>query len=104
MSAVGVPDIVLALIVLGFFALGFGLGMLDVGRLPGITLLSLTGGLAVGVRVVVVRDRLLVQDEDLFFVNWLVVAVMGVAGGLVVVWSRRVGIVSGRRRLPSPCD
>jgi hypothetical protein len=93
-SSASVPDIFITLTVLIFFVLGFVLGMLNIVLIPGITLLGVSGGLALGVRIAVVREGFLIQGERFFFVNWLMVALLGLAGGLTVVWNRRVGIVS----------
>lgn len=92
----GVPDAVLTAIVLGFFVVGFVCGLFEIGRVAGISLLGITGGLAFGVRAVIIRPALLIPDVNLFIVNWIVVACLGVLGGALIVSQKtqRAGIVS----------
>lgn len=92
----GLPDAVLTAIVLGFFVFGFVLGLFEIGRVAGISLLGITGGIAFGARAVIIRPALLIPDVNLFFVNWIVVALLGALGGAVIVSQKtqRAGIVS----------
>lgn len=92
-DAPGIPDFLLTLVVLGFFFLGFVIGVFNFARLGGIVLLSICGGLAFGIRIILVKDGLLLSDGSLFAVNWAIIAVCGAAGGLVLVWAQRAGIV-----------
>ena len=91
-SAPGIADLPLTLIVFTFVFVGSALGMFSLVRVGGIATLGVVGGLALGVRIVVVKDDLLVAS--VFFVNWLVASVFGLLGGLLVVMNRRTGIVS----------
>jgi hypothetical protein len=91
---VGLSDILITVVVLSFFVLGFILGVFEVGRLAGVTLLGITSGLAVGIRVILLKQQLLLAGETLFFVNWLIIAFFGLLNGMVMIWKQRVGIVS----------
>lgn len=90
-NEVGIHDMILSLIVIAFFALGFILGLFEIGRLAGLALLCITGGLAFGIRIMLLKSDLLIP---VYFVNWLLVAVFGAAGGLLMVYRQRVAIVS----------
>ena len=84
----------LTAVILAFFSAGFFLGLFEVGRMAGIILLAITGGLAIGVRVVIITKGLLLSESNLFFANWLIVAFFGSVGGLLLLRSVRAGIVS----------
>ncbi|EPQ55285.1 hypothetical protein GLOTRDRAFT_76646 [Gloeophyllum trabeum ATCC 11539] len=91
-NTMGVPDIsdeAITLIVFGMYAGGFSLGFFDFARIAGITLLGLGGGAATGIRLALLRANLLIP---VFFVNWMVVALTGVIGGLLVITKQRVAI------------
>jgi len=88
----GIPDIVLAAIIFGLFFFGCLLGLFEVGRIAGIFTMGLVGGMAFGIRVVLLKSDLLVP---VYFVNWVIVAAFGIAGGSVVIWKQRVGLTIG---------
>jgi hypothetical protein len=90
----GVSDIVLTVAVLVFFSLGSILGFFEFARLGGITMLALTGGLSIGIRVVLMREGLLLHGDSLYAVNWVIVGAFAVLHGLALVWLQRVVIVS----------
>ena len=71
--------------------MGFVIGLFDFGRIAGIACLGVVGGLALGMRIVIFKDALLVPQ---YFVNWLIVVAFGLCGLLLVLWSQRIGIVS----------
>jgi len=89
-SSQGIPDIAIEGIVLAFFAMGFVIGLFDFGRIAGIACLGVVGGLALGMRIVIFKDALLVPQ---YFVNWLIVVAFGLCGLLLVLWSQRIGII-----------
>ncbi|KAG5720759.1 hypothetical protein E4T56_gene16934, partial [Termitomyces sp. T112] len=93
----GIPDTVLTAIVLGFFVVGFVFGLFEIGRIAGISLIGITGGLAFGTRVVILRPGLLVPGVNLFFADWVVVALFGALGGAFIVSQKtqRAGILVG---------
>ncbi|KAJ7099449.1 hypothetical protein B0H15DRAFT_771119 [Mycena belliarum] len=91
----GIPDLFLNAIVIVFFACGFALGMFEVGRLGGITMIGLTGGAAFGIRIVLLRPGLLISSTQLYGLNWVVVGVFGGGGGLSLIWFQRYGLLLG---------
>ncbi|KAG5646202.1 hypothetical protein DXG03_004028 [Asterophora parasitica] len=92
---VGISDAVLSAISIGFFFLGFILGVFEIGRAAGIATLGVTGGLAFGIRIFIVREGLLIPGLAAFSLNWMLIAVLGALGGAAMVWGRtqRGGIV-----------
>lgn len=83
---VGASDIVISAIVLGFFACGFLFGIFELGRITGTILLGITGGLAFGIRIMILKSNLLLSGSSLFPVNWGLVAICGAAGGVSIIW------------------
>lgn len=92
---VGISDITLTALVLVLFCLGFLFGLLEVGRMVGLLQLGIQGGLAIGIRIVLLRSLLLIPDPAAFFVNWLLVAFCGLASAVLVIWKQRVGLLLG---------
>ncbi|OCH90576.1 hypothetical protein OBBRIDRAFT_834892 [Obba rivulosa] len=88
-SAGGIPDLVITILVLASFVVGFLIGVFEVGRVAGTTCLGILGGLAFGMRIVLFRAGLLVH---VFPVNWVIIAVFGVIGLGLVIFARRVAI------------
>jgi hypothetical protein len=91
MDGVGISDIILTAIILANFAFGFIFGVFEIGRLAGITLLGIIGGLAFGVRIILLKDNLLIP---LFLANWLTIGAFGAFGGMLILFKQRAGIVS----------
>jgi len=89
---VGISDITLTALVLVLFCLGFLFGLLEVGRMVGLLQLGIQGGLAIGIRIVLLRSLLLVPDPAAFFINWLLIAFCGLASAVLVVWKQRAGL------------
>ena len=58
--------------------------------------LGAVGGLSIGMRVVLLREGLLVP---FFFINWVVVGVFGLLGSVAVVTNERIGVVRPSVRL-----
>ncbi|KAK0430431.1 hypothetical protein EV421DRAFT_1912909 [Armillaria borealis] len=69
----GVSDIVLTSITLGFIFLGFCFGAFEFARLGGIILIVLNGGLAFGIRIVLLKEGLLGGSS--LHTNWAIVIV-----------------------------
>ena len=90
----GVPDLLLTAITFAFFFMGFILGLFEFGRLGGIALLGITGGLALGIRIMLMKGDLLLDAGSLFAIDWIIIAFLGAAGGLSMIWWQRAGIVS----------
>lgn len=101
MSATGIADIFLTILVLAFFAAGFFFGCFEIGRIAGIVSLGVLGGLSVGVRLMLMRSGLLfpVGDDGSgggYALAWVIISVLGILGGVWIAWARyqRSGIVS----------
>jgi len=94
-SGSGVADLFLTAIIIVFFFFGFALGVFELGRLGGITMIGLTGGIAFGIRIVLLRAGLLVSSTQLYAINWVIVASCGGAGGLSLIWFQRYGLLFG---------
>ncbi|KAG6335830.1 hypothetical protein ID866_3266 [Astraeus odoratus] len=69
---IGVSDLALTVFVLVLFGLGFLLGCLELSRIMGTLITGALGGLALGIRIVLLRSGLLISDPSIFFVNWLI--------------------------------
>ena len=89
----GMPDLVLAAIVLAISLLGFILGAFKFAYLSGIVGITLAGGIAFGIRIVILQPNLLFPTESLFAVNWIIPVVCAVLAGLVLIRWQRIGLV-----------
>lgn len=89
-NARGVPDLVITLVSLGGFVIGFVIGLFEVGHIAGITMLSFLGGFSIGARIVLFRPNLLIHT---FYVNWLIITLCGLLGFLLVIAKQRAAIV-----------
>ena len=90
-SSDGLSDILLTVIAIAGFAIGFLVGMLKFGRWMGVLLLGVLAGFSIGLRIVLLRPGLLIP---VYRLNWLVLAVFMVMGpSLVLLW-QHFGIVS----------
>lgn len=69
---------------MAFAFLGFVLGLFEFARLAGLTLLGITGGLAFGVRMILLKEDLLLSGPSLFAINWVLIALFGVLGGIFI--------------------
>ncbi|KIM40418.1 hypothetical protein M413DRAFT_179231 [Hebeloma cylindrosporum] len=94
-SAAPLSDLILTLIILGFFALLFAFGAIPYGRVTGIACIGLVGGTAFGVRVVILKAGLLISGSQGYTLDWVLVGFFGVAGGVSIIWERsqRGGLV-----------
>ncbi|KAI0827994.1 hypothetical protein BC628DRAFT_1317116 [Trametes gibbosa] len=90
-SADGLPDLVLTLITLGAFVIGFFIGVLNLGRMAGIWLLGVMSGLSIGIRIVLLRPGLLIP---VYAANWIIIALLMIVGLAVTVFRQRLGLVS----------
>jgi hypothetical protein len=86
----------IAIITLCFFAVPFILGCFSIGRIPGIACIGVTGGFALGIRIVILRPNLLVQGNNGLGVNWAIISLFGLAGLAPIIFpqSQRWGLVS----------
>lgn len=81
-------DLVLTLVSLGFFGAGFAFGMLRVCHKIAPALLGILGGMAVGLRLVLLRRGLLFPGLGQYSLNWGIVAISGLVGMSFVFWKR----------------
>ncbi|KAH9935231.1 uncharacterized protein BXZ73DRAFT_45633 [Epithele typhae] len=88
-SADGLPDLVLAIIVLGAFGVSFIAGVLPFGRWAGIILVGALGGMSIGFRVVLLRPGLLIPT---YVLNWLVIVAFSILGLAGILVKQRVGV------------
>ncbi|KAJ7725628.1 hypothetical protein DFH07DRAFT_250640 [Mycena maculata] len=91
----GIADLFLTAIIIVFFALGFALGVFEIARIGGITMIGMAGGVAFGIRIVLLRAGLLISPTQLYAINWVIVTVFGAAGGLSLIWFQRYGLLFG---------
>lgn len=90
LNAEGIPDLLLTVIVMGVFTIGFFLGLFQMARTAALFSLGTLGGLSVGVRFILFRSGLLTPS---YVLNWIIIMVFGILGFLLIVFRQRVGIV-----------
>jgi len=80
---------------MAFFFLGVVLGLFEFARLAGLATLGISGGLAFGIRMMLLKQGLLFSGTSQFAINWVLIALFGILGGVLIAWSRvhRGGIV-----------
>lgn len=93
----GISDLLLTAIVMAFFFLGFILGLFEFARSAGLTTLGISGGLAFGIRMILLKEGLLLSGTSLFAVNWVLISLFGVFGGISTALPKvqRGGILFG---------
>jgi hypothetical protein len=91
LGANGLSDLWLMILPMGAFVCGFILGLFEFGRIAGIAVLGVLGGVAIGVRVVLFRPNLLVWSP--FWANWVISGVMGAVTFVLVIAKQRAAIV-----------
>ncbi|KAJ7108439.1 hypothetical protein C8R43DRAFT_962866 [Mycena crocata] len=94
-SGSGIADLFLTAIIVVFFCIGFALGVFEIARLGGITMIGLTGGIAFGIRIVLLRPGLLISATQFYGINWVIVGACAGAGGLSLIWFQRYGLLFG---------
>ncbi|TFK74708.1 hypothetical protein BDN72DRAFT_759285 [Pluteus cervinus] len=101
-SGNGIPDSILTAVILVFFFFGCCLGPFEFARQAGIAIIGFTGGSAFGMRVMIIKDNLLISSReiggigaDLYKVSWSIVGLCGVANALWILWMQRAGIAFG---------
>ncbi|CDO74713.1 hypothetical protein BN946_scf184847.g21 [Trametes cinnabarina] len=90
-SAGGLSDLVITVISLSAFALGFMIGVFSIGRMAGILLLGVLGGFSIGVRLILLRPGLLIPR---YVANWFGLAVFMIIGLGAILYRQRFGLVS----------
>lgn len=91
----GVSDVALTIFVLSLFGCGFLLGSFELSRVLGIQILGILGGLALGIRIILLGSGLLISDPSIFFVNWLIIGLCGFMCSILVLWKQRFGVLNG---------
>ncbi|RXW12369.1 hypothetical protein EST38_g13485 [Candolleomyces aberdarensis] len=81
-------DLVIILVVLGFFLFGALIGFLRFGMHIGMVIIGILGGLSVGVRLAIIKSELLASGLEQYYANWGLIAACGVVTGVMVVWKR----------------
>ncbi|EEB89553.1 hypothetical protein MPER_12332 [Moniliophthora perniciosa FA553] len=94
-NEVGVSDLLLTLSVVGFSFLGFIFGVFKFARMGGIVAMTVAGGVAFGVRIMLMKERLLISADDLYAANWGIISVCGVVAGLFLVRYQRPALLFG---------
>lgn len=89
-SASGVTDIAVTLATFLIFLVGFVVGFATIDYGMGAVFLGVVGGLSFGIRLVLLRDQLLIP---IYFLNWALIALLGLIGGSIVIYRERVGVV-----------
>lgn len=94
-GASGISDLLLTAIVMAFSFLGFVLGLFEFARIAGLVTLGISGGLALGIRLILLKQGLLLSGTSLFAINWVLITLFGVFGGMLIAWPKfqRAGIV-----------
>ncbi|KAN0081338.1 hypothetical protein V8E55_008962, partial [Tylopilus felleus] len=92
---VGISDVILTVCIFVLFVLGFALGSLEMSRALAVLALGILGGLAIGIRIILLRSGLLISDPNVFFANWLIIGACGIAGSILVLWKQSYGILNG---------
>ncbi len=90
-DASGIPDLLLTVIAMGAFAIGFFFGLFEMARTAAIFALGVLGGFSIGVRFILFRPGLLIPS---FVVNWIIIMFFGILGFVLVISRQRAGIVS----------
>jgi len=87
MGAEGISDLLLTLLCLVMFAVGFTFGFFEIGKWTGMVSLGISGGLSLGVRLMLFRSGLLFPVGDNgygsgYVLGWVMIIILGVLGGL----------------------
>lgn len=89
-SSTRTSDLILTLLVMGAFLLGFGVGVLQLAVHVGIACTGAAAGLATGSIIVIIKPGLLIP---VYTVNWVIIALLMAAGLLGIVFQQRMTMV-----------
>ncbi|GJE91348.1 hypothetical protein PsYK624_074970 [Phanerochaete sordida] len=89
-GADGISDLWLMILPLAAFGCAFVLGLFEFGRIAGLAVLGVLGGMSVGVRIVLFRAGLLVPHP--YWANWVVTMVLAAVMLLLVIAKQRAGV------------
>ena len=67
------------------------MGILTIDYGVGSAVLGVAGGFSIGIRIVIMKEDLLVP---VYYVDWLIATVLGVAALIAIVCNERWGVVS----------
>jgi hypothetical protein len=87
---VGISDIILTLVVLAFGFLGLIIGIFEFARSASMVLMCIIGGLAFGVRIILLKKDLILSSLVL---DWIIIVIFGVGLGALLVWRQRAAMV-----------
>ena len=90
MSSKGPSDAIILCIVLASILSGAVIGFFTPYLDIGIFLLSLTGGVSAGLRLVLVKKELLVPNS---MVDWVVIGLFGLSGAVLFIIRRHISMV-----------
>lgn len=88
MGPTGISDLFILVIVLGFFVFGFIFGLLEIGRRSGFVMVGITGGLAFGIRIFILKADLLLPVSNAYGAIWAIIALMGAINGMLLVFKK----------------
>lgn len=91
-GANGLVDLWLMILPMAAFGCGFVLGLFEFGRIAGIAVLGVLGGMSIGVRICLFRAELLIPHP--YWANWVITLVLGLAALILVIAKQKAGIVS----------
>jgi len=83
-------DIILTLLVLGAFIVGWIIGFLPMGIRVGMVSTCVSGGFALGIMLAITKHNLLVP---IFAINWVIIAALGLIGLITVIFHRRASMI-----------
>lgn len=86
-----IADLVILAITVVLFVVGFIVGVITIEYRVGTAVLGTAGGMSIMMRIILMREELLVP---VYYVNWLLCALFGAVGLVLVAWKERWGVVS----------
>ncbi|PAV23752.1 hypothetical protein PNOK_0082000 [Pyrrhoderma noxium] len=87
-----ISDIIIVILTLILFGVGFIVGILTIDYGVGSAVLGVAGGFSIGIRIVIMKEDLLVP---VYYVDWLIATVLGVAALITIVCNERWGVLFG---------
>ncbi|EJD02139.1 uncharacterized protein FOMMEDRAFT_168671 [Fomitiporia mediterranea MF3/22] len=87
-----IADMVILAITVALFVIGFVIGVVTIEYRVGTAVLGAAGGLSIMMRIILMKEDLLV---GVYYVDWLLCAVFGAVGLVIVVWKERWGVIVG---------
>ncbi|KAG7091232.1 hypothetical protein E1B28_010283 [Marasmius oreades] len=94
-NEIGIPDLILTLVVIAFSFLGFILGVFRFAYRGGIVGMTLAGGIAFGIRIILIQPNLLISADNLYALNWIIPVLCSVVAGLALIRWQRIALLFG---------